>query len=117
MTEDNKTPHSMPVQPAAEAREGGVLLEEDANATKAAAEKAAADKLASEQLIKMLDIQLAASRNKRTAETSNRNAMRIFAIAFIVIGAALALWVLMYMLEEMRPEKPMAEPTAEEIAR
>jgi hypothetical protein len=62
-----------------------------------------------EQLLKLLDTQLASMRQKREVESpSSRNALRVFSLCVIVFGAALALWVLMYMLDEMRPPKPEA---------
>jgi|GEM_PF-5495469 len=59
-----------------------------------------------EQLLKMLDLQLAQMRQKRAVEPGNKNAIRVFSLCVIVFGAALALWVLMYMLDEMKPQKP-----------
>ena len=58
-----------------------------------------------DQLLQLLDIQLTATRERRTASESNRTTFRVLALAFIVIGAAVSLWVLMYVLEEMRPQK------------
>ncbi len=113
MPEDNKTPPTMPEEPAPNTGAGGSATVEIDESAKAAAAKAAADKVASEQLLKLLDVQLMASRQKRTELDSGRNSMRIFAIIFIVFGAAIALWVLMYMLEEMRPEKAPIHVDAE----
>lgn len=61
-----------------------------------------------EQLLKLLDAQMVASRQRRESQGTNRTAVRIFLLGFIVVGAALALWVLMYMLEEMRPNREAA---------
>ena len=55
-----------------------------------------------EQLLKMLEAQLAASRAQRTSQNSSRSKTGL--IGVIVIGAAVALWMLMVMLEQMRPQ-------------
>ncbi len=69
-----------------------------------------------EQLLKVLDTQLAAMRQKREVDgSSNRNGLRVFSLCVIIFGAALALWVLMYMLDEMRPPKPEATGNSAEV--
>lgn len=57
-----------------------------------------------EQLLKLLDVQMAASRQRRQAQESARSRAGMIGIAVIVIGAAVALGMLMMMLQEMRPE-------------
>jgi hypothetical protein len=58
-----------------------------------------------DQLLRLLDIQMAESRRKREAQATKSNTFRVLAMVIIVGGAALALWVLMYMLDEMRAAK------------
>ena len=55
-----------------------------------------------EQLLNMLEAQIAASRAQRTSQNSSRSKTGL--IGVIVIGAAVALWMLMVMLEQMRPQ-------------
>lgn len=57
-----------------------------------------------EQLMKLLDMQMAASRQRRMADESTRSRTGMIGIVVIVIGAAVALGMLMMMLEQMRPE-------------
>jgi hypothetical protein len=68
-----------------------------------------------EQLLKLLDSQMAALRQKREVNSPNRNAVRVFSLCVIVFGAALALWVLSYMLDEMRPGKAGAAGSEAEV--
>lgn len=67
-----------------------------------------------EQLLKMLDIQMATLRERRSAQAPSRTAMRVFSLSFILIGVALALWVLMHLLEEMQATRPDEAPPAQE---
>lgn len=57
-----------------------------------------------EQLLKMLELQMAASRKRRGATESKRSNVGVIGLAIIVIGAGFALWMLMAMLEQMRPK-------------
>lgn len=57
-----------------------------------------------EQLLKLLESQIAASRARRTAPDSSRSKAGLIGVIVIVIGAAIALWLLMVMLEQMRPQ-------------
>jgi hypothetical protein len=57
-----------------------------------------------EQLLKMLELQMAASRERRGATKSKRSNVGVIGLAIIVIGAGIALWMLMTMLEQMRPQ-------------
>jgi hypothetical protein len=66
-----------------------------------------------EQLLKMLDLQLEASRQARTNRKGSGNGMRVLSIAIILIATMAALWVLMTMLEEMRLERPPREVPAQ----
>jgi heme/copper-type cytochrome/quinol oxidase subunit 2 len=69
-----------------------------------------------EQLMKMLDMQMAASRQKRLGQgNGNRNIFRILSLVFIVVITMLAYWVLSYMLEQMRSQKNAEGPEPKEI--
>lgn len=59
-----------------------------------------------EQLLKLLEVQIAASRSKRTSQNPSRGKTGLIGVILIVIGAAVALWMLMVMLEQMRPQHP-----------
>ena len=63
-----------------------------------------------EQLLKLLDAQMNASRQQRAERESGRRTIQVVSIAVIAIGAAVALWVLMFMLEDMRPAKQGGRP-------
>jgi len=58
----------------------------------------------SEQLLKLLEMQLAEARNRRTARETGRGKAGTIGLVVIVGGAALALWVLLQVLEQMRPQ-------------
>jgi len=65
-----------------------------------------------EQLLKLLDMQMEASRRARSTGKESRASMRILSIGIIVAVGFVALWFLMMMLEEMRPPKsPVPVPT------
>ena len=68
------------------------------------------DQPSPEQLLKMLDLQMQNSRKTREQHSGNRSTMRVVSIAIILFVMAAALWVLMTMLEEMRPAKGDAAP-------
>lgn len=57
-----------------------------------------------EQLLKQLEAQMFASRQRRAAQESGRSKKGIIGIVIILVGAALALGILMMMLEQMRPQ-------------
>jgi hypothetical protein len=59
-----------------------------------------------EQLLKMLDLQMQTSRQARAGRSQNRNSTRILTISILLLVMMAALWVLMMILEDMRPEKP-----------
>jgi len=61
-----------------------------------------------EQLLKLLDLQMETSRRARDTRKDSRASMRILSIAIIIVVAFVALWLLMMMLEEMRPPKEAA---------
>ena len=63
------------------------------------------DQPSPEQLLKMLELQMENSRKSREQTSGNRSTMRIVSIAIILFVMAAALWILMTMLEEMRPVK------------
>ena len=67
-----------------------------------------------EQLLKMIEMQIAASRERRAVKESGRSKAGLIGLVVIMIGAAVPLWMLMEMLEQMRqqrleqPEQPAA---------
>lgn len=63
-----------------------------------------------EQLLKLLDMQLAAARERRGAKDFKRSNTGMIGLVVIVTGAAVALWILMTMLEGMRPPQPQNQP-------
>jgi hypothetical protein len=63
------------------------------------------DQPSPEQLLKMLDLQMETSRRMRETRSGKRSSMRGLSIAIILIVTMGALWALMMILEEMRPEK------------
>jgi hypothetical protein len=70
-----------------------------------------------EQLLKMLDLQMETSRQLRANRGDKRSPMRTLTIAIILLVMMAALWVLMMILEEMRPVKNggEAEPVPAEL--
>jgi hypothetical protein len=59
-----------------------------------------------EQLMKLLDMQLAAARERRLARESSKGKTSLIGVIVVVMGAVIALGVLMMMLEQMRAERP-----------
>jgi hypothetical protein len=57
-----------------------------------------------DQLLKVIEMQMAASRARRITRESSRSRTGVIGIVVIVVGAAVALWMLLIMLEQMRPE-------------
>jgi hypothetical protein len=66
-----------------------------------------------EQLLKLLDAQMEVSRKSREGHKDSRTSMRILSIGIIVVVAFVALWLLMVMLEEMKPAKTESAVPAE----
>jgi hypothetical protein len=62
-----------------------------------------------EQLLKMLDMQMQASRQARAGKGDKRSSMRALSIGIILFVTMVALWALMMVLEEMRPAKPLRD--------
>ncbi len=58
-----------------------------------------------EQLLKLLEAQVAAARERRTAREAKRSNAGIIGITFIVVCAGIALWMLTVLLEQMRPQR------------
>ena len=58
-----------------------------------------------EQLLKLLEAQVADARNRRTARETSRGKAGTIGLFIIVGGAAIALWVLMMLLDQMRPQR------------
>jgi hypothetical protein len=67
-----------------------------------------------EQLLKQIELQMLASRQRRTARESGRPKAGVIGIVVILVGAAIALGMLMMMLEQMRPQ-PVESPMPEGI--
>ena len=57
-----------------------------------------------EQLLKLLETQVSAARDRRAARETSRSKAGMIGLFIIVGGAAIALWMLMLLLEQMRPE-------------
>jgi uncharacterized iron-regulated membrane protein len=58
-----------------------------------------------EQLLKLLDVQLMAVRQRRAAKETSRTGFRVFSIVAIIALLIGSLWVAMYLLEDMRANK------------
>ena len=70
-----------------------------------------------EQLLKLLELQSRAVRTEKVARDS-RTAFRVWSIVIIVAAAAIALWVLEFLLGQMAPPKDQAvKPAAIEAPR
>ena len=72
-----------------------------------------------EQLLKLLETQVTAARARRSTQETSRGKAGTIGLFIIVGGAAIALWVLLLLLEQMRPPRgerreitsaPAAEP-------
>ncbi|MEA3208846.1 MAG: hypothetical protein QOE70_1903 [Chthoniobacter sp.] len=57
-----------------------------------------------EQLLKLLDAQLAAQRNKRAVRPRNRATLLVTATVFIIVAAGIALVVAQQMALQLHPE-------------
>jgi hypothetical protein len=55
-----------------------------------------------EKILQMLDAELALARSRHRSGASNRNAIRIFSIAFILAATVAALAVLQYMVSDLQ---------------
>jgi hypothetical protein len=58
----------------------------------------------SEQLLKLLEMQVASARERRLARDASRGKAGTIGLVVIVAGAAIALWMLSLLLEQMRPQ-------------
>jgi len=56
-----------------------------------------------EQLLKLLESQVAAARARRAARETSRSRAGAIGLFLIIGGAVIALWMLMVLLEQMRP--------------
>ena len=74
-----------------------------------------------EQLLKLLEAQVAVARDRRAARETSRSKAGMIGLFIIVGGAAIALWMLMLLLEQMRPQhaehRENASASTAEIAR
>jgi len=59
-----------------------------------------------EQLLKLLEAQVAIARERRAARETSRSKAGTIGLFIIVGGAAIALWMLLLLLEQMRPQHP-----------
>ena len=60
----------------------------------------------------MLDLQMQTSRQARAGHSDKRNSTRILTISILLLVMMAALWVLMMILEDMRPDKPVGTKEA-----
>lgn len=58
-----------------------------------------------EQLLKLIEAQVAAARERRVAREASQSKAGVVGLFIIVGGAAIALWMLMVLLEQMRPQR------------
>ena len=74
-----------------------------------------------EQLLKLIETQVAAARSRREARETSRGRAGTIGLFIIVGGAAIALWILMLLLDQMRPQhaeqRGNASAASVEIAR
>jgi hypothetical protein len=63
------------------------------------------DQPSPEQLLKMLDLQMEASRQTRSGRSNNRTTMRILSLGIVLLILFGALWVLMTMLDDVRANR------------
>ena len=63
-----------------------------------------------EQLLKLLEAEINASRQRRVKDESSRRTIQVVSILVIVVGAAVALWVLISMLDDVRPAQRRGAP-------
>ncbi len=65
-----------------------------------------------EQLLKLLEMQVAAARERRMSRETSRSKAGTIGLFIIIAGAALALWVLTLLLGQMRPQRGEANEVA-----
>ena len=58
-----------------------------------------------EQLLKLLEMQVAAARERRAAREGVRKHTGAIGLFIIMAGGAFALWMLTVLLEQMRPQR------------
>ena len=58
-----------------------------------------------EQLLKLLETEVTAARARRSTQEAGRGKAGTIGLFIIVGGAAIALWVLLLRLEQMRPQR------------
>jgi hypothetical protein len=58
-----------------------------------------------EQLLKLIEMQVASARERRLAREAGRGKAGPIGVVIILAGAAFALWILMMMLDQMRPQQ------------
>jgi hypothetical protein len=64
-----------------------------------------------EQLLQMLDLQIQSARSQRAPKVAEKNhTISFVVIGVIVVAGMIALWVMMSVLESMRPSRPGATP-------
>ena len=59
----------------------------------------------SEQLLKLLEMQVAAARDRRLARENSRSKAGMIGLFIIVGGAAIALWLLLLLLGQIHPQR------------
>ena len=69
-----------------------------------------------EQLLKLLETQVAAARERRAARETSRSKAGTIGLFIIVGGATIALWMLMLLLEQMRPQRAERRESASTAA-
>ncbi len=61
----------------------------------------------------MLDLQIQSAREQRTPKATGKNHTVSFVVmGFIIVVGMIALWVMMTLLEDMRPPRAEVAPTA-----
>jgi hypothetical protein len=75
-------------------------------------EKKAAEPTA-EQLLKLLDMQLAESRQRRSVTSGRRTTFRIFSVLVLVLGTVAAVGLLLYLLEDLRSGRAVEDAAVE----
>jgi hypothetical protein len=66
-----------------------------------------------EQLLKLLDLQIAAARSRKRGNPRNRVVLAVAAVFIIFLGALVALFLLQTMVEDMPRSTPAPEPPAD----
>ena len=68
-----------------------------------------------EQLLKLLEMQVAAARERRAARETGRSHAGTVGLFVIVAGAAFALWMLTVLLDQMRPQRAERKENASAV--